>query len=239
MSDQTIALPLTPARVGLKSTGLDLLRSVLGRYIRRRWDINERGEWHVPTDGPVIIASNHTGWLDGPLLIATTPRPAHALVKKESFVGRTGLLLKFAGQIKVDRRSVDAGAIRQAVQALRAGQAVVLYPEGTRGDGEFTAIKGGIGYLALVTGAPIVPVAIFGTRKAGESSDAKPEKGARIDVIYGPAIQFTNHSWPREKESVAEATAQIHEHLLAHLADAKTKTKLELPGPLPAGDTDE
>ena len=239
MSDQTVALPQTPARVPLKTSGLNLLRSVLGRYIRRRWDINERGEWHVPTDGPVIIASNHIGWLDGPLLIATTPRPAHALVKKESFAGKTGALLRFAGQIKVDRTGTDAGAVRLAVQALRAGQSVVLYPEGTRGDGEFTAIKGGIGYLALVTGAPIVPVAIFGTRTAGGASDARPQKGARIDVIYGPSIQFTNHSWPREKESVAEATAQIHEHLLAHLAEAKTKTTLELPGPLPAGDTDD
>ena len=239
MTDQSVALPQTPAHVGLKDGGLKVLRSVLGPYIRRRWDINERGEWHVPTEGPVIIASNHIGWLDGPLLIATTPRPAHALVKRESFSGRTGALLRFAGQISVDRTGTDSGAIRKAVQALRAGQSVVLYPEGTRGDGEFTALKGGIGYLALVTGAPIVPVAIFGTRKAGQASGAKPDKGARIDVIYGPSIQFMNHGWPREKESVAEATAQIHEHLLAHLADAKTKTKLELPGKLPAGDTDD
>lgn len=239
MSELTIALPRTPAHVPLRTGGLKALRSVLGPHIRRRWDINERGEWYVPSDGPVIIASNHIGWLDGPLLIATTPRPAHALVKKESFTGKHGVLLRFAGQIKVDRDGTDAGAVRRAVQALRAGQPVVLYPEGTRGDGEFTAIKGGIGYLALVTGAPIVPVAIFGTRKAGEASDARPEKGARIDVIYGPPIQFMNHSWPREKESVTEATEQIHEHLLAHLADAKTKTNLELPGKLPAGDKDE
>lgn len=239
MSDRTVALPLTPARVGLGETGLKLLRSVLGPYIRRRWDVRERGEWLVPADGPVIIASNHIGWLDGPLLVATAPRPAHALVKDESFRGRNGLILRLGAQIRVSREAVDSGAVRKAVQALRAGQSIVLYPEGTRGDGEFTAIKGGIGYLALVTGAPIVPVAIFGTRKAGQSSGAKPEKGARIDVIYGAPIQFMNHSWPREKESVAEATAQIHEHLMAHLAAAKSKTTLELPGKLPAGDTDD
>jgi 1-acyl-sn-glycerol-3-phosphate acyltransferase len=208
----------------------------LGPYLRRRWEIRERGEWQFPDDGPVIVASNHIGWLDGPLLIATTPRPAHALVKKESFRGMTGVLLRLAGQISVQRDATDAGALRQAVQALRAGQSVVVYPEGTRDDGEFSTVKGGIGYLALVTGAPVVPVAIFGTRRSSEASDAKPPKGARIDVIYGPPIQFLNHSWPRQKESVAEATAQIHEHLSAHLADAKTKTELELPGKLPAGD---
>ena len=229
-------LPLTPYDKGLHERGLIVLRAVLGAYIRRRWDVNERGHGQVPEAGPVILASNHIGWLDGPLLIATTPRPAHALVKSEMFEGKTGLLMKVAGQISVQRRSTDAGAVRQAVRALRAGQVVVIYPEGTRGDGEFTAIKGGVGYLALVTGAPVVPVAIFGTRQVGEASSAKPAKGARIDVIYGAPIQFAHHDWPREKESVSEATHLIHQHLLSHVAAARTKTKLELPGKLPAGD---
>ena len=233
------APPLTPSGKGLHESVLTVLRTVMGGYIRHRWEVNERGNDLVPGEGPVILASNHIGWLDGPLLIATTPRPAHALVKSEMFEGKTGLLMKFAGQISVRRRSTDAGALRQAVRALRAGQVVVVYPEGTRGDGEFTAIKGGVGYLALVTGAPVVPVAIFGTRRAGEASGAKPAKGARIDVMYGAPIQFTRHGWPREKESVAEATGLIHEHLLSHLADVRTKTKLELPGKLPAGDNDE
>lgn len=235
----TPALPLTPYGRGLHEGGLTVLRVVLGGYIRRRWDVNERGNGLVPEDGPVILASNHIGWLDGPLLIATTPRPAHAWVKSEMFEGKAGLLMRLAGQISVRRRMTDAGALRRAVQALRAGQVVVVYPEGTRGDGEFTAIKGGVGYLALVTGAPVVPVAIFGTRQAGEASGAKPVKGARIDVMYGAPIQFAQHDWPREKESVAEATRLIHEHLLSHLADVRTKTTLELPGKLPAGDNHE
>ena len=233
------APPLTPYGKGLKESGLAVLRTVLDGYIRRRWDVNERGNGLVPEEGPVILASNHIGWLDGPLLIVTTPRPAHAWVKSEMFEGKTGLLMKLAGQISVRRRTTDAGALRQAVQALRAGQVVVVYPEGTRCDGEFTAIEGGVGYLALVTGAPVVPVAIFGTRQAGESSGAKPAKGARIDVMYGVPIQFARHDWPREKESVAEATHLIHEHLLSHLADVRKKTKLELPGKLPAGDNHE
>lgn len=238
MSADDAALPLT-SYDGLHERGLTALRAIMGRYIRRHWDLNERGPGQVPEAGPVILASNHIGWLDGPLLLGTCPRPAHALVKREMFKGKTGLLMRIGGQISVERGATDAGALRRAVQALRADQVVVVYPEGTRGDGEFATIKGGVGYLALVTGAPVVPVAIFGTRGAGEANGAKPAKGARIDAIYGAPIQFTQHDWPRHKESVAEATALIHEHLLAHLADAKTKTPLELPGPLPAGDNDD
>lgn len=239
MSAENTALPLTPYGEGLNQRGLTAMRRIVGPYIRHRWDLNERGQGWVPETGPVILASNHIGWLDGPLLIATSPRPAHAMVKSEMFAGVTGLLMKFGGQIRLDRNSTDAGALRRAVQALRADQVVVVYPEATRGDGEFATIKGGVGYLALVTGAPVVPVAIFGTRSAGEANGAKPEKGARIDVIYGAPIQFAQHDWPRHKESVSEANALIHEHLWAHLADAKTKTPLELPGPLPAGDNDD
>lgn len=232
-------LPLTPYGRGLYEEGLTAVRAVLGRYVHKRWDVNEVGQGNVPELGPVILASNHIGWLDGPLLITTAPRPAHAMAKSEMFEGPTGLLMRIAGQIKVQRCSTDAGALRRSVQALRANQVVVVYPEGTRGDGEFTTIKGGVGYLALVTGAPVVPVAIFGTRNAGEAGGTKPAKGARIDVIYGAPIQFAQLAWPRDKECVSEATASIHEHLLAHLADAKTKTKLELPGKLPAGDNDD
>ena len=238
MSTTAAALPLTPGGKGLPEGGLAILRPVLGGYMRRRWDINVRGDAHVPEQGPVILASNHIGWLDGPLLVATAPRPAHALVKSEMFEGPTKLLMKVAGQIKVKRFATDAGAVRRAVRALRADQVVVVYPEGTRGDGEFVDIKGGAAYLALVTGAPVVPVAVFGTRNAGDGSSAKPAKGARIDIVYGAPIQLDPVEWPRDKPSVAEANTLIHEHLLAHLADAKTKTRLELPGKLPAGDKD-
>ncbi len=239
MSNDAVLLPLTPAGEGLPEWGLRFARSILGPYIRRRWDISELGEWLVPDEGPVILASNHIGWLDGPLLIGTTPRPAHALVKREMYAGRAKRMLTFVSQIPVERNGPDVGALRLAVRALRAGQVVVIYPEGTRGDGRFTELKGGVGYLALVTGAPVVPVAIFGTRRVGEDSSAKPAKGAHIDVIYGAPIQFERHDWPRGKESVAAANEHIHQHLLAHLAEAQTKSKLKLPGKLPAGETHE
>ncbi len=217
---------------------LRALRGLAAKYMNHRWDVTLRGEYHLPETGPVILASNHIGWLDGPLLVAVSPRPAHALTKKEMFGGKTGWLLKWAGQISVNRHSTDAGAVREAIAALRAGQVVVIYPEGTRGGGEFDRFKSGAAYLALVTGAPVIPVAIFGTRKPGEHTNAKPAKGASIDVVFGEAVRFDAVDWPRTRSSIAKTSDELRDILRAHVRDAAARVKRELPGPLPAGDPD-
>lgn len=224
---------------GLGETGLRLLRPLVRGLYLRRWDVHQSGEEHVPGDGPVILASNHIGWLDGPLMIAGSPRPAHALVKSEMFRGATGRLLRLAGQISVRRHEIDAGAVRRAVRALRAGQVVAMYPEGERGAGELEHIEPGVAYLALVTGAPVVPVAVFGTRPPGEPVDARPVKGSRIDISYGPPVTIGAIPWPRDTSSVATATETIRTALVDHLARAKSVLKQDLPGPLPKGSTDE
>ncbi|WP_456697085.1 lysophospholipid acyltransferase family protein [Aeromicrobium sp. P5_D10] len=223
---------------GIPERGLRFARGRTQGYFYRKWEIHERGQRFVPAEGPVILASNHIGWLDGPLLVATAPRPLHAMAKEEEFVGKTGRLLRFVGQIKVARNRTDSGAVRQALRALAADQAVLLYPEGTRGDGEFRNFKGGVTYLALVTGAPVVPVAIFGTREAGESSQARPPRGRRLDIVYGESIQFPMQAWPRDRGMMEDAGEQIRDHLRAHVSRAKTALKRDLPGPLPTGSSD-
>jgi len=223
---------------GLPEGGLKLMRSLAAPYFNRRWDIHERGQGNVPEEGPVILASNHIGWLDGPLLFVKAPRPPHALVKEEEFTGKTGRLLKFVGQIKVSRYRNDSGALRRAAQSLAAGQVVLIYPEGTRGAGNFANFKGGVTWLALISGAPIVPVTIFGTRKVGEPSEARAPKGARLDIVYGRPLQFPMQAWPRDHEMLVDAGEQIHEHLRSHVSWSQNVLKRELPGPLPRGSSD-
>lgn len=209
------------------------LRRYAVRWLDRNWKIRMHGEGNVPSQGPVILASNHIGWLDGPVLFLKSRRPAHALVKRELFVGKTGRFLHTAAQIPVNRVGTDVGALRTAAEALLAGHVVIVYPEGKRGAGEFTAIKGGVAWLALVSGAPVVPVAIFGTRPAGAAKDARPEKGGEIDVVFGKPIAFDKTPWPRTTAEIAATTDKIAEHLRDHLAAAKELTGCELPGPLP------
>jgi 1-acyl-sn-glycerol-3-phosphate acyltransferase len=220
---------------GLPEKGLRTLRRYAQPWLDRRWEIHQRGEDQVPLDGPVILASNHIGWLDGPLLFLKAPRPAHALVKQELFVGRMGRLLTYAGQIKIDRKHTDAGALRATADALAAGQAVIVFPEGGRGDGELRKIKRGTAWLALVSGAPVVPVAIFGSREPGGTLESKPPKGSDIDVVYGEPIQFPAMPWPRTPAMLDDVTEQVLAHMRQHLTWAKGATRRGLPGPMPPG----
>ena len=220
---------------GLPETGLRVIRGALGGFLLRHWDVVQRGQGYVPEDGPVIIASNHLGWLDGPLMFIKAPRDVHALVKEEEFTGKTGHLLRAISQIRTARERTDTGAMRRAASALSAGQAVGIFPEGRRGDGEFGTIKRGIAYLALVSGAPIVPLAMFGTREPGADASSRPPKGARVDMVFGRPFRIEEAPWPRTTDLIDEAAVEIHESLLEHLAWAKSAVKRELPGPLPKG----
>lgn len=237
MSDQILVGAHMAGPKGLPEKGLLTLRKYAQRWIDRRWDVHQSGEGQVPTEGPVILAPNHIGWLDGPLLFLKAPRPAHALVKSEAFTGRTGKLLDYAGQVRIDRSRRDAAAVRVSADALAAGQVLIVFPEGRRGDGELRRIKSGLAWLGLVSGAPIVPVAIFGTREPGAASESRPTKGARIDVVYGEPIRFEAVGWPRSSELVDDVSKQVLQHLRAHLASARNTTKRGLPGPLPTGST--
>ena len=223
--------PLRP--VAMPEKMLVRLRRYASVWLDRNWTIRTYGESHVPSHGPVILAANHIGWLDGPVLFLKAPRPAHALVKRELFVGKTGRFLTAAAQIPVNRTGSDVGALRTAAEALLADQVVIIYPEGRRGDGEFKAVKGGAAWLALVSGAPVVPVAIFGTRPTGAAKDARPDQGAAIDVVYGEPITFPKKPWPRSTDEIASTSEQLLEYLRAHLAAAKDLTGRDLPGPLP------
>lgn len=230
--------PQVRARRGLPEAGLRVLRPLVRRYLDRRWDVHQSGTQHVPTQGPVIFASNHLGWLDGPLLILCTPRPAHALVKREAFEGRTGRLLRFAGQIPVRRDAHDVGALRTAADVLAAGQSVVVYPEGRRGAGDVATTKDGVGWLALVSGAPVVPVALFGTREPGAGPETRPAPGGRVDVVYGGPLQIAPVPWPRTRAYVADVGRQVTDHLRHHVEWAASSGNLQLPGPLPEGTAD-
>jgi len=206
-----------------------------GRWlIRRRYDVREHALGHVPPQGPVIVAANHTGVLDGPLLAIFAPRPVHALTKEEMFRGRLGPLLRVTGQVEIDRFATDLRAIRTCLHILDRGGAVGIFPEGNRGTGDLTRFQNGAAYLALVTGAPIVPLMMFGTRPKGGGKDALPARAGVIDMVYGAPYRVERTPWPRTKRLVAATSEALHARMLEDLAAGLALTGQRMPGPIPA-----
>lgn len=211
------------------------LRGGLAAFARWRWALEVHGTEHVPTSGPVVFVANHIGFLDGPLLAIVGPRPVHALTKRELFAGPMGAFLHFSGQIPVDRFHLDPRAVRRGLRVLRDGGAVGMFPETTRGAGDMARAAGGAAYLALVTGAALVPTAFLGTRQAGSARTFAPA-GSRVVMAYGPAIHVAARPWPRRPEHVREVTEDARRAVLDLISATERATGLSLPGPLPVTD---
>jgi len=215
------------------------LRFAASRMFRRRYDLRIHHADRVPLTGPVLLTPNHVGYLDGPLLVGVAPRPVHAMVKLEMFQGRTGRLLNSTGQIPLDRFAVDVNAVKLALRALRDGKVVAIYPEGSRGPGDALYVKRGWAYLALATGAPLVPVATFGTRLPGESIEAVPPRGARIDIVYGEPITVEPRPWPRRAGEVRTLTQELQRILAAHVVSSARMVGAPASPDAPDGDGPE
>ncbi|MFD6350216.1 lysophospholipid acyltransferase family protein [Streptomyces roseolus] len=189
------------------------------------WKPRVLGAWRVPATGPVILAVNHAHNIDGPMLMGTAPRPVHFLIKKEAFVGPLGGFLEGIGQLKVDRDSTDRNAIGNALGVLERGGVLGIFPEGTRGEGDFASLRAGLAYFAVRSGAPIVPVAVLGsTERPGRLVKGLPAFRSRVDVVFGDAFDAGDGSGRRTRKALDEATLRVQEHLTGHLKNARRLT---------------
>lgn len=218
--------------------GARWVRPIAGPVVRAAWRVRMHGARNIPAHGPVILAVNHTSVLDGPLVYAVSQRPVHALVKHEMFRGIVGRALTGLGQVSVEREALDVRAIKDCLAVLERGDVLAIYPEGTRGAGDFARIRPGVAYLGLCTGAPIVPVACLGVRRVGESVGRLPAPRSPLDVVVGEPISLAPVAtppmpWPRRSEAVAEASAWLRRGLAAHVKEACELTGVELPGAAP------
>lgn len=212
----------------LRTRTIDTLRQPFASALRSVYDIHVHGASNVPTSGPVILAANHIGTLDGPLLVALNRRSL-ALAKSELFTSKVGPFLHLAGQIPVDRTHHDVRAVRRCVQVLQQGRPLAIFPEGLRGRGDMTRIRPGVAYLAMVTGAPIVPVAILGTRLPGAGIKTSPPAGSPFHIVYGDKVHIPAREWPRRKTDVAEVTQELSAIFADHVRWAELKTGMRLP----------
>jgi len=153
---------------------------------------------HVPASGPAILASNHLSVIDSVYLPFVIPRPVVFPAKAEYFsakgpVGRLwAAYLRSTNQLEMDRGDTKSAqaTLEAAADILRAGELFGFYPEGTRSpDGRLYRGRGGLGWLALNTGAPVLPVAMLGTRKMMPPGKPIP-RPSKIEVRIGKPLEF-------------------------------------------------
>lgn len=194
--------------------GARALGSALARAVFR---VRLGGLEHVPATGPVLLAGNHSGFADGPLLFLLAPRPTALLAKAEIFLPPFDKIFHALGQIPVHRGTPDRAALRSALARLAAGGALGVFPEGTRGSGAFESIAEGLGYLAVRSGAPVVPVAVLGTQAAWSRGASLPKLRAPVRLVFGPPVTVRPTGDPRARRTVSVAAEQLRVALVDHL----------------------
>jgi len=184
-----------------------LVRAFLQPFFHLYFRLSRIGREHVPESGPVIFAANHRSFLD-PFVIATiTRRPLYYVAKEELFRNRfLGWVLNSLGAFPVRRGTGDADVIDTAKEILGRGDAVLIFPEGTRmRPGALGRPKRGVGRLALETGAPVVPVAVIGTEAIRRGWRIRPHK---VRIRVGSPVTFPKVEAP-SRELAATVTDRI------------------------------
>jgi 1-acyl-sn-glycerol-3-phosphate acyltransferase len=177
-----------------------LSRVVIGPALRLLGRPRVTGLEHVPARGPAILASNHLSVIDSIYLPLVIPRPVIFPAKAEYFSAKGPLgriwaaYLRSTNQLAMDRgdtRSAQA-TLEAAAEILRRGDLFGFYPEGTRSpDGRLYRGRAGLGWLALNTGAPVIPVAMVGTRKMLPPGAPLP-RPTRVEIKLGKPMEFAH-----------------------------------------------
>lgn len=193
---------------------LDSLRPVIRGLSRALWRISYRGLENVPAEGGLVIAANHQTYVDPFWVGSRLDRPVRFLAWSEAFGWPLmGKALEWLGAWPVVLDRGNPTAHRRSLQWLRAGGAVMIFPEGQRAyaDGEFARFKAGAVRLALEAGVPVLPVTIRGGQRVWPRGQRLPRL-ARVEIVFHPARrpaplpgEDTRHCVQRETEALAAA----------------------------------
>ena len=179
------------------------LRPLILAYFR----VARIGRHHIPRRGPVLLAANHRSFLDPFAIASCARRPIYFVAKRELFEKRLqGWLLNALGAFPVRRGESDEESMATARLLLERGEAVLIFPEGTRvRTGSLATPRRGAGRLALETGAPVVPVAITGSERARRGWRVRP---VRVRVRCGRPLTFPRVERPSQ-HLATEVTSRI------------------------------
>lgn len=167
---------------------------------------------NVPSTGPVIVAVNHTHNMDPALIGTIMPWQVRFLAKRELVTeGNAGSrwLVRTWGLIPINRGRLDREALRTTREYLSGGGAIGMFPEGTRSrDGRMGQARPGTGFLAVTTGAPVLPVGIEGAVKLGNNPVAAVRR-PRLTARIGKLLDLSALSESRAGDRFERATDEI------------------------------
>lgn len=204
-----------------------VIRKVLAPIARFVYRPVVEGADRVPRTGPLIVAANHRAAIDTWVIPFVAPRPVRFLGKAEYFRGK-GLrgrmfaaFLSALGFIPVERGNAYAGleALNAARKVLEDGEAFGIYPEGTRSrDGKLHRGHTGVAQLALVTGAPVIPVALIGTEKVLPVGKRIPRL-AKVTVRFGEPLDFSRYRGLESSPAVRRSVTDEIMYAILELSD--------------------
>lgn len=234
-SDEPGGTPAAPPKQMGAAYGLG--RFFIAPLARAIYRPRVEGRENVPRTGPVIFASNHLSFIDSVAIPVASPRPVHFLAKSSYFEKWASRQFFTAiGAIAVERGAGQAAldALDQQRALLEDDRAVALYPEGTRSlDGRLYKGRTGVAFLALQTGAPVVPVGLIGTDKVMPVGAKVPTTKERITVRFGEPLDLSPHgpasSGRARRGATDEIMAAIHALSEQELANAYNEVPAQNP----------
>ena len=161
---------------------------------------------NIPKEGSVIFCGNHRSYLDPPLMVCTAKRDMRFLAKDEL---AKNPFLNFLGwafeAIHVNRDEKDVTAIKESLKALKNGQCIGLFPEGTRnGLEKGEKVKDGVAFFAVRSGAKVVPCGIKGGTK----------ENRKVTITYGKPLDYSQYKGSKDKEDLDKITEEIMENII-------------------------
>ena len=185
-----------------------IVRFFIRLYFLVFYRVKVEGKENIPKDKkePLIYCGNHRTYKDPPLIVVTAQRHVRFLAKEElkknplfAFVG-----VVFGG-IYVKRDSKDLSAVKTTLKALKNGESIALFPEGTRnGLEKGEKVKDGAAFFAVRSGAPVIPCGI----KGGEKGNRK------VTITYGKPLDFSEYKGSKDKEVLDKVTEEIMSNII-------------------------
>ena len=215
---------------------------VIPPLARAVWRPKVEGLHHVPTTGPVIVASNHLSFFDSVVIPVVVPRKVVFLAKSDYFTG-TGVKgalsrawFEGLGMLPVDRDDTKAAiaSLDTALEVLRRGEAFGIYPEGTRSrDGRLYRGRTGVAWLALTAQVPIVPVGLIGTEDIQPVGSSFPRL-AKVTVRFGEPIGVEEYAGVPAGKARRQLTDRVMEAIAGLSGQERVDAYNEVPGGEPS-----